>query len=140
MITGTEKIFIDTSALFILIAKNDKYHFKVIKTWGDFQTNEKYLLYTTNYIINEMLTLVQAKFNKKTAIKLGNTLLNSEMLTIGNIDVKLWQKGWEIFQNYRDKKFSFTDCTSFAYMKTNNIKKAFAFDNHFKQFGFELIQ
>ena len=87
-----------------------------------------------------MLTLVQAKFNKKIAIKLGHTLMDSEVLTIGNIDAEFWQKGWEIFQNYQDKEFSFIDCTSFAYMKAINIKKAFAFDDHFKQFGFELVK
>lgn len=52
MITGIEKIFIDTSAFFILIAKNDNLHLKVKKIWEDFQINDKYLLYTSDYIIN----------------------------------------------------------------------------------------
>ncbi len=140
MITGIDKIFIDTSSFFILIAKNDKFHRKVKETWEDFQINDKYSLYTSDYIINETLTLVQAKINKKTAIELGNILLNSKILNIGNIDSELWQEGWRIFKKYQDKEFSFIDCISFAFMKENGIKKAFAFDKHFSQFGFELIK
>ncbi len=102
MITGIDKIFIDTSSFFILIAKNDKFHRKVKETWEDFQINDKYSLYTSDYIINETLTLVQAKINKKTAIELGNILLNSKILNIGNIDSELWQEGWRIFKKYQD--------------------------------------
>jgi len=46
---------------------------------------------------------------------------------------------WELYQKYKDKKFSFTDVTSFSIMKDLNIKKAFAFDREFIQAGIELI-
>jgi len=36
----------------------------------------------------------------------------------------------------RGKDFSFTDCTSFAVMRQLGITTAFAFDEHFEQFGF----
>jgi predicted nucleic acid-binding protein len=51
----------------------------------------------------------------------------------------LIKKAWDIFDNFQDKNFSFIDCSSFAVMKELNIQKAFAFDRHFEQFGFEII-
>ena len=44
-------------------------------------------------------------------------------------------RAWEIAKNYKDKTFSFTDCTSFAVCERLKIKEVFAFDEHFKQFG-----
>jgi predicted nucleic acid-binding protein len=43
------------------------------------------------------------------------------------------------FSLVSDKDFSFTDCTSFVLMKKLRIEKAFAFDDHFVQTGFELF-
>ena len=36
----------------------------------------------------------------------------------------------------RDKKFAFTDCTSFVVMKERRLRKALTRDRHFKQAGF----
>ena len=45
----------------------------------------------------------------------------------------------EIFKKYGDKELSFTDCTSFVLMKNLKLRKAFTFDEHFKQIGFEIF-
>ena len=42
---------------------------------------------------------------------------------------------WEIFTRYRDKSFSFTDCTSFALVKRSGIDNAVAIDDDFRAFG-----
>ena len=46
---------------------------------------------------------------------------------------------WELFKKYDDKKFSFTDVTSFQITRELNIGKAFSYDWHFEQAGFERI-
>jgi len=41
-----------------------------------------------------------------------------------------------MFRQYKDKGFSFTDCTSsFALMERLDINTFFAFDDHFVQYG-----
>ena len=42
---------------------------------------------------------------------------------------------WEIFRQYHDKDWSFTDCTSKVIMERLRLTHAFAFDGHFEQFG-----
>lgn len=46
----------------------------------------------------------------------------------------------EIFFRYnKDKKWSFTDCVSFALMKDLGIKEVLSFDHNFKEMGFRII-
>jgi hypothetical protein len=41
----------------------------------------------------------------------------------------------EVFFQYHDKDWSFTDCTSRVVMERLGIATAFSFDRHFHQFG-----
>ncbi len=43
-----------------------------------------------------------------------------------------------MFEQYDDKKFSFTDCTSFVVMRKTGISEVFEFDRHFEQMRFTL--
>ena len=44
---------------------------------------------------------------------------------------------WELFVRYADQMYSFTDCTSFALMRTMHVQEAFTFDrNDFTAAGF----
>ena len=45
------------------------------------------------------------------------------------------EEAWYVFQNFDDKDWSFTDCTSKLVMEKLYIDTAFAFDHHFRQFG-----
>jgi hypothetical protein len=43
------------------------------------------------------------------------------------------------FFRWRDKDFSFTDCTSFVVMRERRLKAALTSDSHFLQAGFEIL-
>jgi predicted nucleic acid-binding protein len=44
-----------------------------------------------------------------------------------------------LFFRYRDKRYSFTDCTSFAVMQELKLKQALATDDHFRQVRFDVL-
>ncbi len=44
-----------------------------------------------------------------------------------------------IISQYTDKTFSYAGATSFAVMERLGIRKAFAFDPHFRQFGLQIV-
>ena len=46
---------------------------------------------------------------------------------------------WEIFAARADKRYSFTDCTSFAMMRRLGIRRAAALDDDFRREGFEVV-
>jgi predicted nucleic acid-binding protein len=55
-----------------------------------------------------------------------------ELVRIAAVD---FERAIAIYRSYADKHWSFTDCTSFAVMERLAVTKAFAFDEHFRQFG-----
>ncbi len=45
---------------------------------------------------------------------------------------------WALFRKFRDKDFSYTDCTSFAVMERLRLRTAFAFDRRFAAMGYRV--
>lgn len=68
----------------------------------------------------------------------GNQIKASKLIRIIHVTDKIEDQAWKIFEQYDDKDFSFTDCTSFAIMENENIQNAFTFDRHFTQYGFQI--
>jgi predicted nucleic acid-binding protein len=40
-----------------------------------------------------------------------------------------------VYEQFADKEWSFTDCTSYVLIQRLKLQTAFAFDQHFRQFG-----
>lgn len=128
---ASSPIFIDTSAWYAYIDKSDADHTAAVRLVKDLNQP----LITSNYIFDEILTLIKVKIGSHVAINLGRKLWNQEAATLVKVTEKDESRAWEIFVQYKDKGFSFTDCTSFAVMERLKIDTAFAFDDHFIQFG-----
>lgn len=69
------------------------------------------------------------------AVKAGKSLFEHEMIPLVRVTPADERKAWEMFKRYTDKRFSFTDCTSFVLMRRLGLQAAFAFDEDFRQFG-----
>lgn len=52
------------------------------------------------------------------------------------LEPEIEKEAWRIFKTHKDKEYSFTDCTSFTLMELHAVKNAFAYDAHFRQYGF----
>jgi hypothetical protein len=124
-------IFVDTSAWFALAVPWDENHSAAIQFLG---SNRESLL-TTDYIVDETLTLLVMRRQKDVAIAAGERLMrqkDARLLRVAPVDI---DTGWQMFRQYRDKEWSFTDCVSFALIGRLKIATAFSFDKHFHQFG-----
>ena len=124
-------IFVDTSAWYALVDKNDSDHSSAVK----FKESLTHSLATTNYIADETITLVINRLSHSIAVDIGEKLWKESISTLIRVTSQDEKKAWEIFVKHRDKGFSFTDCTSFAVMDRLGIIEAFAFDEHFEQYG-----
>ncbi len=127
-------LFVDTSAWCALSDRNDQNHKKA----SDFLNSLKgknIKIITSDYIFDESVTLLRAHISHSSSVDFGNSLLRSDVI-IHSIDRDIWIDAWNIFVNYSDQHFSFTDCSSFALMKKLNIRDAFTFDHHFRIIGF----
>ena len=125
------RIFVDTSAWYAMIDKNDRDHAAAVTK---IQILDRPLV-TSNYILDEILTLLKSKLGSSVAVPFGQKLWDQEMSAMLRITEEDEERAWRIFRQYDDKAFSFTDCTSFALMERLDINAVFAFDDHFLQYG-----
>ena len=132
------KIFVDTSAWLALNDKKDLYHGEAVSRLNAV-AKQKIELITSEYVADESITIIRYRVSHKAAVVFGDALMNSTIVTVADITDEERFLAWMLFKKYDDKELSFTDCTSFALMNKMKLRKAFAFDDHFKQIGFELF-
>jgi predicted nucleic acid-binding protein len=132
------RLFVDTSAWFALHDTIDQNHKKAIAKSLEIK-RRKIELVTSEYIIDESITLIRHKISHKAAVIFGESLLFSNIVMILDVSQEDRLRAWELFKKYEDKSFSFTDCTSFVLMKNSGVRKAFTFDEHFKQVGMDIF-
>lgn len=130
-----EHIFVDTSALYAFINARDPDHKRMESFLGNFRGN----LYITNYIFDEIVTLVLSRVGHEKAVYVGNILQRSPQIEKSRVTPSDEKEAWELFVSRKDKAYSFTDCTSFVVMKRLKIRRCLALDDHFKQEGFEEV-
>ena len=131
-------IFVDTGAWVAIADKNDQYSKEASHQYTSLILKKERLI-TSNLVIVETYNLLSQTLGAGATIKFGNILDSTNLIRIETITEIDWDRGWKILEKYDDKKFSFTDCTSFALMERLKIKTAFSFDVHFIQYGFTKI-
>lgn len=131
-------IFVDTNAWIALNNINDQWYHQSSKLNKEMlQSGCRYI--TSNFILDETYTGLLMKVGHFAAVDFGERIRNSRLVQIIPITSDIEKSAWEIFKHYKDKRFSYTDCTSFVIMKNLNLTEAFTNDHHFEQFGFVKI-
>jgi predicted nucleic acid-binding protein len=124
-------IFVDTSAWFAYAIPDDIHH-QAAQQW--LQQNRLPLV-TSDYIIDETLTLMRARGQNARATQLGELFFSGSIAEIRFLTEDDIQATWQVFRTYSDKEWSFTDCASKVIIGRLGITHALSFDQHFHQFG-----
>ncbi|RLC64136.1 MAG: VapC toxin family PIN domain ribonuclease [Chloroflexota bacterium] len=124
-------VFVDSSAWFALKDTKDPHHDMAIQ----FLTAFTGKLLTTNFVIDETITLTLYRLGYPVARELGEELWAGKYANVIYVSKSDQHAAWELFKKYDDKGFSFTDCTSFVVMERLGLLYAFTFDEHFEQTG-----
>jgi predicted nucleic acid-binding protein len=124
-------IFVDTSAWFARLVTDDPNHQAALE-WS---VSNRERLITTDYVIDETLTLLRVRGQHRSAIVFGEAMFEAPIATIHYVTPDEIREAWRVFRDYRDKAWSFTDATSKVVMERLGIRQAAAFDEHFRQFG-----
>ena len=123
--------FVDSGAWYAVFAEDDTNH-PAAAAWMDANTDD---LLTTDYILDETLTLFRSRGRFDLALVWGQDVLDGKLGTLHYLTRDEIAAAWGVFRRFRDKAWSFTDCTSKVVMESLGIRTAFAFDHHFRQFG-----
>lgn len=124
-------IFVDTGAWFAMAVPLDQDHIAVAQCFSQSVAR----LITTDYVIDETLTLLRARGYGQRALALGEEFFNGSIAEIYHLDENDVRAAWRVFRQYDDKEWSFTDCASKAIMERLRITQAISLDRHFRQFG-----
>lgn len=124
-------IFVDTSAWFASVVPSDFNH-RAASLWVEQNTQT---LLTTDYVIDETLTLLRTRREAQRAMSLGEAFFSNALATTYYLtEEDVWQT-WQTFHQFADKNWSFTDCASKVVIEKLKLTQAFSFDRHFRQFG-----
>jgi len=124
-------IFTDTGGWYGMSVPEDPNHFAALG-WS---ARNRQPLFTTDYVVDETLTLLRARGHSAAALALGRKFFDGSLAAIYYLTEDDIRASWQVFTRYADKEWSFTDCTSKVIMEKLEITEAFAFDQHFRQFG-----
>jgi predicted nucleic acid-binding protein len=123
---------VDTSAYYALADERERAHKDALSIL-DRLTRERWQLYTTNFILAETHALALRRRDRHVAYRILSALDHNGTIVRVNEAHELHAR--EILARYDDKNYSLTDAMSFAVMDRLGIAHAFAFDDHFRQYG-----
>lgn len=89
-------------------------------------------LFVSDYIFDEAVTLAYVRTgSKKIANDIGR-FAKAKPIILRFIEPIDFDKAWELYLQYEDKRLSFTDCTNIALMERLDIETIFTFDMELK--------
>jgi hypothetical protein len=131
-------IFVDTSAWLAVSDVRDGNHARAIGVQKELVTGRIGRLITTDYILDETLTLMRKRTGLDGARRFLESLEASRSVQVIWVGQDQFQSAKAAFLSQGTRSWSFTDCTSFVIMRELGITTAFAFDSDFEQAGFEV--
>ena len=130
------RIFVDTSFVLALINERDQYHDQAETLSHKFENS---FLITTDAVLLEIGNAMAKDFREE-AVAIIKVLRSSKRVEVVEIDGRLFEKGLEAYEKYRDKTWGLVDCISFVAMQENEITEALTFDGDFTQAGFIAVK
>lgn len=131
---GAHNVFVDSSAFLALADSSDEYHDSAAHLQADLARDRRRFV-TTDYIVDEAVTLLLVRHSHAAAAEFLNTARRSQYLQLEWTTLERFDAAADLFTHHRDKEWSFTDCVSFTLMRELNIQDAFTTDHHFRQAG-----
>jgi predicted nucleic acid-binding protein len=132
-------IFLDTSAWYAIEVEDDVNHEAACKFLSKIASGKHGISVTTDYILDETLTLLRSRRSLSSASSFIDKIKKSKSVRVFWVEEDLFEKALDMFKRSDHKSWSFTDCTSFALMKDLLIPNAFTFDRHFKEASFQIL-
>ncbi len=130
-----KRLFVDTSAWFAYVNRDDPDHERVARALEDFPG----ILLTSSYVFDETVTLLLARLGHEVAARTGEFLLDPDMTAFVRVTPEDERNAWRLFLARPDKTYSFTDCTSFALIRRLGLQDVAALDLDFRREGFALV-
>ena len=138
-----EAVFMDTWGWLALGHRRDPHH-QEIKDFYQVLKEQSARLYTTDSVLDEVITLVFRREVFEEAVSFMEGIFaagQQRQLTIERITSERFVSAWELRKRFQDKpKISFTDLTSMVIMRERLIKQIVTEDDHFLHVGMGFLK
>lgn len=129
-------IFVDTSAWLALADPSDAHHTEALEFEAGLRQGTHGKLVTSDFVLDETITIVRDKAGMAKARDLSNAMLESPNVHVLWVREAHFRDALALLFSREDKHWSVTDCTSFVLMRGMELEAAFTFDADFRQAGF----
>lgn len=129
-------IFVDTSAFYAVLDQDDDKHRKAANTWADIIEQNSGLV-TSNYVLLETMALLQSRIGMEAVRGFQNDVV--PVVRIEFVTFELHAIGVAALLAAAKRKLSLVDCVSFEIVRNLGIEAVFAFDAHFRAYGFRVL-
>jgi predicted nucleic acid-binding protein len=129
--------FVDTSGLLALLDAADAWHARADAVWRRL-VEERDLLVTSNYVLLETIAVAQSRLGLAAARAVHDDVV--PVLQVLWVDAATHQEAMAALLTAGRRRLSLVDCVSFVLMRKEGLRRAFAFDRHFADQGFELLR
>lgn len=129
-------IFVDTSAFLAMLASADLNHLRAMQGWQSL-LEENQALITNSYVLVESIVIIQKRLGLSKVHDYQDKIV--PLLSVEWIDEIQHKAAVQRMLSADRRQLSLVDCSGFETMRRLKIEKAFAFDDHFREQGFEVI-
>jgi predicted nucleic acid-binding protein len=131
-------IFVDTSAFYAVLDRDDEVHELARAQWAEFLSIPPHPgLVTSNYVLVESFALSQARLGMEAARTFQDSVL--PVVQVHWITPEDHGAAVHAVLSANRRGLSLVDCASFQLMRRLGIRQAFVFDRHFTEQGFETL-
>jgi len=128
-------LFVDTAGWMACADGSDPAHGRAVAV-RDSWLEGGGVFVTSDYVADETLTLLRIRLGIDAAENWWQQVDGSSRVRWEYVSLARADTARSLFFRYRDKDFSFTDCTSFILMRELKLREALTTDHHFLQAGF----
>ncbi len=124
-------LLIDTSAMIAARNADDKNHKRALEIMIPSLKGEHGRIFISDYIFDEAVTLAFIRTGNKDFANDIGMFAKAKPILFRFIEPIDFDRAWELYLLYKDKKLSFTDCTNISFMERHSIDALFTYDSEF---------
>jgi uncharacterized protein len=129
-------IFVDTSAILALLVHSDRMHNKAKETFSKLASGRATLVSSSSVLV-ETYALLGSRFGLSAIANCRDNF--APLLEVVWVNQVIHDLALDLLLERNVRDLSLVDATSFVVMKRRRLKTAFAYDKHFVQEGFDLL-
>jgi predicted nucleic acid-binding protein len=129
-------VFVDTSAFLAVLDRSDERHKEAKRIWQDSLESDCTLV-CHNYVLVETSAVLARRIGMEAVRTFERDVVPAMKAVWVTRDIHDAAVGAHLAAGRRG--LSLVDCANFEVMRRAGIRAAFAFDPHFKEFGYEAL-